>query len=63
MIREFHYNGAKLTDPDPGMTPEQVRNMYASSGYGELTNASITGPKTENNRQIFEFKKAVGTKG
>jgi PRTRC genetic system protein C len=63
MIREFHFNGMRLADPDPGMTPDQVRNMYASSGYAELTNASITGPKTEGGRQVYEFKKAVGTKG
>ena len=28
----FHFNRANLTDPDPSMSPEEVKKMYASSG-------------------------------
>lgn len=61
--REFHFNGAVLTDPDPSMPPEQVKKLYAGSGYPTLTNASVTGPETKNGREVYTFKAAVGTKG
>ena len=28
MSREFSYNGVKLPDPNPAMTPEEVRQFY-----------------------------------
>lgn len=61
--RVFHFNGANLTDPDPGMSPEEVKKMYASSSYPALTNASVTGPETKGGKQVYTFKAAVGTKG
>lgn len=61
--REFNFNGASLADPDPNMKPDEVRKMYASSGYPTLTNASVTGPETKNGREVYTFKAAVGTKG
>lgn len=61
--REFHFNGAKLADPDPGMSPEQVKKLYAGNGYPTLTNASVTGPETKDGREVYTFKAAVGTKG
>ena len=35
MSREFSYNGVKLPDPNPTMTPEEVRQFYrdAISGH------------------------------
>jgi PRTRC genetic system protein C len=61
--RIFKLNGTELADPNPGMTPEEVRKMYAASGYPMLTNASITGPTIQGSTHVFEFKAAVGTKG
>lgn len=61
--REFRFNGAVLADPDPGMTAEEVRALYAGSGYPTLTNGSVTGPEVINGRQVWTFKTAVGTKG
>ncbi len=61
--RVFHFNGANLTDPDPSMSPEEVKKMYASSGYPALTNASVTGPETKDGKAVYTFKAAVGTKG
>lgn len=63
MSRQFIFNNAALMDPDPSMTPEQVKQMFASAGYPALTNASIVGPTTKDGKQTYEFKAAVGTKG
>lgn len=63
MVREFRFNGARLADPDPSMSAEAVKSMFAGSGYPELTNASIVGPTEQGGRQVYEFRKAVGTKG
>ncbi|HEY3281558.1 MAG TPA: PRTRC system protein C [Armatimonadota bacterium] len=60
--REFVFGATTLADPDPGMSPEQVRNLYAGT-HAELTNAAITGPTERSGKDIYEFKKAVGTKG
>lgn len=61
--RIFEFNGARLADPGPSMTPDEVRKMYASSGYPTLTNASVTGPVRAGSNDVYTFKAAVGTKG
>lgn len=61
--RIFEFNGARLADPGPHMSAEEVRKLYASSGYPTLTNASVTGPVRQGNNDVFTFKAAVGTKG
>lgn len=61
--RRFAFNGAILADPDPALTADQVRAMYAGSGYPALTNASIAGPETKDGYHVYTFKQAVGTKG
>lgn len=60
--RLFLYNGATLTDPDPAKSTDEVRKFYATT-YPELTNAKVDGPKIDGNKEIYEFKKSVGTKG
>ena len=35
LSRSFTYNGMKLPDPDPRMTPEEVKAIY-SNQYPEL---------------------------
>lgn len=37
LAREFSYNGAKLADPAPTFTLQQVRDFYSQT-YPELTN-------------------------
>lgn len=61
-MREFTFNGAKLADPNPEWTPEAVKKIHAQA-HPELTNATITGPSEINGRLVYEYKKAVGTKG
>lgn len=61
-VREFKYSGMVLQDPDPAQTPEEVKTFYAGI-YPELTNAEIEGPEHKGNKTVYEFRKAVGTKG
>ncbi|WP_414440481.1 PRTRC system protein C [Burkholderia sp. 22PA0099] len=62
LAREFIYNGAKLADPAPAFTLQQVRDFYSQT-YPELTNAEIEGPTVKGNRNVYTFRRAVGTKG
>lgn len=61
--RIFEFNGSRLADPDPAMSPDEVRKMYGKSGYPTLTNGSVQGPEMRDGKAIYTFKAAVGTKG
>lgn len=60
--RQFIYNGRVLGDPDSSLTPEQVKAFYANI-HPDLTNASVEGGRFEAGMQVFDFKRAIGTKG
>ena len=60
--RNFTYNGVKLPDPDPRMTPEEVKSAY-SHQYPELATAAITGPEAIGDHLLYSFVRAIGTKG
>lgn len=60
--REFRYNAVKLADPSPAMTLTQVRDFFANV-YPEITSADIDGPELAGGKQIYTFRRAVGTKG
>jgi PRTRC genetic system protein C len=62
MTRNFTYNGVKLPDPDPRMTPEEVKNIY-SNQYPELASAAISGPEASGDHLQYSFVRAIGTKG
>jgi PRTRC genetic system protein C len=62
MSRGFTYNGVKLPDPDPRMTPEEVKIIY-SHQYPELATAAITGPEASGENLQYTFVRAIGTKG
>lgn len=62
LSREFRYNGAKLTDPSPAFSLAQVRDFYGNT-YPEIVNAEIEGPEVVGNKNVFTFRRAVGTKG
>ncbi|MFT0167530.1 PRTRC system protein C [Paraburkholderia mimosarum] len=62
LIREFRYNGARLTDPSPEFSLQQVRDFYGNT-YPEIVNAEIEGPEVAGNRNVYTFRRAVGTKG
>lgn len=62
LSRSFTYNGVKLPDPDPRMTPEEVKSVY-SHQYPELATAAITGPEASGDHLQYSFVRAIGTKG
>lgn len=62
LTREFRYLGMLLADPDPAMTPEQVRDCYCHV-YPEITTAVIEGPEPVENKLVFRFTRAIGSKG
>jgi PRTRC genetic system protein C len=62
LSRSFTYNGVKLPDPDPRMTPEDVKAAY-SHQYPELATAALTGPEASGEQLIYSFVRAIGTKG
>lgn len=62
LVRAFTHSGREYADPDPKLTPEEVKEFYAGI-YPELTNAEIEGPEHKGTKAVYEFRKAVGTKG
>lgn len=60
--RKFVYNGITLPDPNPGLSPDKVREFYATQ-FPELNNSEIEGPETKGNVSTFKFIRAVGSKG
>ena len=62
LSRSFTYNGVKLPDPDPRMTPEEVKTIY-SHQYPELATAVVAGPEIGEEHLRYSFVRAIGTKG
>jgi len=60
--REFLYNGVKLPDTTPTMSPEQVRDTYTHL-YPEIATAAIEGPETVAGKLVYKFVRAIGAKG
>ena len=60
--RVFTYNKRNLPDPDPQMTPDEVRAFYAGT-YPELQSCVVDGPEEDVNKLVYELRRAVGTKG
>jgi len=61
--RAFTYNGVSLPDVDSKMSPEEVKNFYATTMYPELASAVVEGPDDSNGKLRYSFRKAVGKKG
>ena len=62
LVREFSLNGVRLPDPNPKLTVDEVRNLYATA-YPDITTAAIEGPEAVGNKLIYLFSRAIGTKG
>ncbi len=60
--RVFRYNSIELEDPGPDHDPVDVRNLYSAT-YPEITSAAIEGPDEKDNKLVYTFRRAVGTKG
>ena len=54
--------GQKLPDPDPKLSPEEVRNLYAHQ-YPDIATAAITGPEAVGDKLRYQFTRAIGSKG
>ena len=61
MARTFVYDRREFPDPDPSMSPDEVRQSMTNF-FPELANAEILQSKRGED-DIIEFKKRVGTKG
>jgi len=62
LTREFRYNSVVLADPNPTLTLHQVRDFFANV-YPEITSADIEGPVQTGAKEVYTFRRAVGTKG
>jgi PRTRC genetic system protein C len=62
LSRIFEFNGVRLPDPDPKLSPEEVRNLYEHQ-YPDIATASITGPEAVGDKLCYQFTRAIGTKG
>ena len=62
LARVFEFNGVRLPDPDPKLSPEEVRNLYAHQ-YPDIATAAITGPETVGDKLRYQFTRAIGAKG
>ena len=62
VTREFSFNGVKLPDPDPKLSPDQVRSVLATM-YPDIATASITGPEAVGDKLRYNFVRVIGAKG
>jgi PRTRC genetic system protein C len=62
LSRIFEFNGVRLPDISPTLSPEEVRNLYAHQ-YPDIATASITGPEAIGDKLRYQFTRAIGSKG
>ncbi|MBA7676440.1 hypothetical protein ES703_84681 [subsurface metagenome] len=61
MARVFVYDGREFPDPDPNLTPDEVRQMMTDF-FPELANAEVK-ETTRGEDTLYEFVRKVGVKG
>ena len=62
VTRSFKVGNRVLPDPNPALSPAQVKDLYAAQ-YPELASAAVEGPELRNGQQVYSFPRQVGTKG
>lgn len=62
MTRMFQFNGIRLPDPNPEMSVEDVKALYAAQ-YPELATAVVNGPEAMGDKMRYTFDRAIGSKG
>jgi PRTRC genetic system protein C len=62
LSRSFEFNGMRLPDPDPKLSVEDVRALYAHQ-YPDIATAAITGPEAVGDKLRYQFTRAIGSKG
>ena len=60
--RTFLYDNLNLEDPNPDLSPEDVKEIYAAI-YTELTQATVEGPEPSDKGLVYTFKRTYGIKG
>ncbi len=55
--REFRWGAQRLADPDPSLSPEEVRDLYAQI-YPELTTAAVVAAGDDGGTQIITLGQA-----
>jgi len=61
MARIFIYDGREFPDPDPNLSPDEVRQRFADF-FPELANAEVREHR-KNGDTVYELVRRVGTKG
>jgi PRTRC genetic system protein C len=61
-VRTFAYSSITLPDPNPKLSPEEVKSLLAAQ-YPELATAAINGPEVVGDKLRYEFVRAIGSKG
>ena len=62
LSRIFEFNGVRLPDISPTLSPEEIRDLYAHQ-YPDIATASITGPEAIGDKLRYQFTRAIGSKG
>jgi PRTRC genetic system protein C len=62
LARWFEFNGVRLPDPDPKLSVEEVRSIYAHQ-YPDITTAAVAGPEAVGDKLVYRLMRAIGTKG
>ena len=60
--RVFQFQGIRLPDPNPEMSVEEVKALYAAQ-YPELATAVVNGPEATGDKMRYTFERAIGSKG
>jgi PRTRC genetic system protein C len=61
MARKFVYDGREFPDPDPNLSPDEVKQMMTDF-FPELANAEVREHKRDEDT-LYELVRRVGTKG
>lgn len=62
VTRSFKIGNRLLPDPNPALSPAQVKDLYAAQ-YPELASAAVEGPELRDGQRVYTFPRQVGTKG
>lgn len=62
MTRYFQFHGIRLPDPNPAMTVDEVKALYAAQ-YPELATAVVNGPEAVGDKLRYTFERSIGSKG
>ena len=62
LSRIFEFNGVRLLDPNPKLSVEDVRTLYAHQ-FTDIATAAITGPEAVGDKLRYQFTRAIDSMG